>query len=125
VHLQQEGDERERRRRGGGLEHRHFQDQPAYPPGRSHGGEQAHVGPQRDPAQHYLVGAELVQQAQHLVGVKVHAMGAGLPGLLAAAMTEQVEQHDAVAPGGQCPGQAAAEVGVEQDAVQPHEHPVP
>jgi len=51
-------------------------------------------------------------------------MGAGMAGLVAAAMTQQVEQHDAVALGGQSPGQAAAEVGVEQQTVQPHEHPV-
>jgi hypothetical protein len=124
VRLQQEGHERERRRRGSGLEHRHFQDQPANPLRRAHGGEQAHVGAKRDPAQHHLVDAELVKQAQHLVSVKVHAVGAGLPGFIAPAVTEQVEQHDAVAPGGQRPGQPAAEVGVEQDAVQPHEHPV-
>jgi hypothetical protein len=39
-------------------------------------------------------------------------------------MAQQVEQHDTVALGGQSPGQAAAEVGVEQQTMQPHEHPV-
>ena len=51
-------------------------------------------------------------------------MGASVAGLVAAAMAQQVEQHDPVAAGGQPAGQAAAEVGVEQQAVQPHEHPV-
>jgi hypothetical protein len=45
VHLQQERHERERRRRGSGLEHRHFEDQAANPLGCPHGGEQADVRP--------------------------------------------------------------------------------
>lgn len=57
-------------------------------------------------------------------GIKVHAVSACLPGFFAQAVTEQIEQHDSVALGGQLARQAAAEVGVEQDAVQPHEDPV-
>jgi hypothetical protein len=37
-------------------------------------------------------------------------------------MAQQVQQHDPVAAGGQPAGQAAAEGGVEQQRVQPHEH---
>jgi len=125
AHLQQQRHEKQRRGRGSGLQHRHFQDQAADLLWRPHGGEQAHVGAERDAAEHHLVHAELVEQAQHLIGVQVHAVGAGVPGFVAPAVTEQVEQHDAVAPGRQCPGQAAAQVGVEQDAVQPDQGPVP
>jgi hypothetical protein len=39
-------------------------------------------------------------------------------------MAQQVQQHDPVAAGGQPTGQAAAEGGVEQQRVQPHEHSV-
>ncbi len=124
VHPEQERQEDQRRRRDGRLQHRHFQDQAADPLRCSHGGEQAHVGTQRDPAEHRLIRAQLVQQAQHLLRVKIHPVGASVAGLLAPAMTQQVEQHDPVALGGQCPGQAAAEVGVQQQAMQPHEHPV-
>ena len=125
AHLEQERHEKHRRRRGSGLQYRHFQDQAANLPGCPHRGEQAHVGPERDAAEHYLVHAELIQQAQHLIGVQVHPVGARVPGFVAPAVTEQVEQHDAVALGGQRPGQPAAQVGVEQDAVQPDENPVP
>ena len=124
VDLEQERREHERRRRNSPLEHRHFQDQAADPLGRPHRGEQAHIGAQRDPAEHHLVHAELVQEAQHLISVEIHPVRAGVTRLVAAAMAQQVEQHDTVALGGQSPGQAAAEVGVEQQTVQPHEHPV-
>lgn len=124
VRLEQERHERERRRRDRPLEHRHLQHQAADPLRRLHGGEQAHVSAQRDPPEHHLADAELIQQAQHLLGVEIHPVGAGVTGLVAAAMTQQVEQHDAVAVGGQPPGQAAAEVSVQQQAVQPHQHPV-
>jgi hypothetical protein len=125
AHLEQERHEEHRRRRGSGLQYRHFQDQAADLPWGPHGREQAHVGPERDAAEHNLVHAELIQQAQHLIGVQVHPVGARVPGFVAPAVTEQVEQHDAVAPGRQCPGQAAAQVGVEQDAMQPDQGPVP
>ena len=125
AHVQQEGDEGERRRRGGGLEYRHLQDKAANPLGRLRGGEQAHIGPKRDPAKHRLVKAELVEQGEHVLGVQVHAVRAWLHGLLALAVPEQVEQDDAVPPGGKRPGKAAAQLAVEEDRVQPHEHPVP
>ena len=56
--------------------------------------------------------------------VEIHPIGAGVTGLVATAVTQQIEQHDAVAVGGQPPGQAAAEISVQQQAVQPHQHPV-
>ena len=86
------------RRGGGRFEHRHLQDQAADPLRRCHRGQQAHVGTQRDTAEHHLVDAEFVKQAQHLLRVEVHPVGAGMAGLVAAAMTEQVEQHDPVTP---------------------------
>jgi hypothetical protein len=124
VDLQQERREHQRGRRSRRLEHRHFQNQAADPAWCLHRGEQAHVGTQRDPSQNHLVRAELVQQAQHLLGVQIHPVGASVAGLVAPAMAQQVEQHDTVALGGQSAGQPAAEVGVEQQAVHPHEHPV-
>jgi hypothetical protein len=125
AHLEQERHEKQRRRRGSGLQYRHLKDQAADLPGCPHGREQADVGPERDAAEHHLIRAELVQQAHHLIGVQVHPVGARVPGFVAPAVTKQVEQHDAVAPGRQCPGQATAQVGVEQDAVQPDQGPVP
>ena len=124
VRLQQQRHERQRRRRGGPLEHGHLQDQAANPLGRPNRGEQAHVGAERDPAEHHLVRAELVQQAEHLLGVYIHPVLPGVLGLVAVAMAQQVEQHDAVAASGQPAGQATAEGSVEQQGVQPHEHPV-
>jgi len=124
VRLEQERHEREGGRRDRPLEHRHLQHQAADPLRRLHGGEQAHVSTQRDPAEHRLADAELIKQAQHLLGVEIHPIGPGVAGLVATAVTQQVEQHDAVAVGGQPPGQAAAEIGVQQQAVQPHQHPV-
>ena len=70
--------------------------------------------PSETAAEHHLIHAELVQQAQHLLRVQVHPVRAGVTGLVATAMAQQVEQHDPVALGGQGPGQAAAEVGVDQ-----------
>ncbi len=124
VRLQEERHEHERRGRGGPLQDRHFQDQAAHPLGCPHRGEQAHVGPQRYPAEHRLLDGEFVQQAQNLVGVEIHPVGAGVARPVAPAVTQQVEQHDTVALGGQPPGQIAAELGVQQQAVQPQQHPV-
>jgi hypothetical protein len=122
--VQQQRDERQSRRRGRPLEHRHLQDQPPDPLRRLHRGEQAHVRAEGNPAKHHLIDAEFAEQAQHLLGVKIHPVRAGLPWLVAAAMAQQVKQHNAVAAGGQSAGQAAAQVGVEQQRVQPDEHPV-
>ncbi len=124
VRLQQQRHERQRRRRGRPLEHRHLQDQAAHPLRRLHRGEQAYVGAKRDPAQHHLTGAELVQQAQHLLRVQVHPVRASVPGLVAAAVAQQVEQYHAVAAGSKPTGQAPAEVGVEQQGMKPHKHPL-
>jgi hypothetical protein len=124
VHLQQERRKHQCRRRGGPLQHRHFQDQAADPLGGLGRDEQAHVGAQRDPSQHHLIHAQLIQQAQHLLGVQIHPVSARVARLLAPAVTQQVKQHDTVTPGGQSAGQAAAEVGVEEQTVQPDQHPV-
>jgi len=75
-------------------------------------------------AQAMAINAELVHKAQQLLGVKIHPVETGMPGLVAAAVAQQVKQHDPVALGGQGPGQAAAQVGVEQQAVQPDQHAV-
>ena len=124
VRLKQQGYEHQRCRRRGALEDRHFQNQAADPFRCAHRGKQAHVGAERDAAEHRLVDPELVQQAQHLLRVEIHAVGAGVARLVAVAVTQQVEQHDAIAPGGQPLGQASAEASVEQQAVQPYDHPV-
>jgi diacylglycerol O-acyltransferase len=124
VHPDQQRQEHPGRRRHRPLQHRHLQDQSAHPPGCLHRGQQAHVGSQRDAPEHRLIHAELVQKAQDLPGVKVHPVGAGVAGLVAAPVTQEVEQHHPVAAGGQGLGQAPAEVSVEQQAVQPHQHPV-
>ena len=124
MHLQQERREHQCRRGSGPLENRHFQDQAADPLGCPHRGEQAHIGTQRDPSQDHLIHAQLIQEAQHLISVKIHPVGASMTGLIAPAVAEQVEQHDTVALSGQSPRQPAAEVGVEQQTVQPHQNPV-
>ena len=51
-------------------------------------------------------------------------MSASMARLVAAAMTQKVEQHDPVTLGGQRPGQATAKAGVEQQTMQPDEHPL-
>ena len=56
--------------------------------------------------------------------VQVHAVRARLGGLLAPPVPEQVKQDHAVPLGGQRPGQAADQLAVEEDRVQPHERPV-
>jgi len=124
MRLQQQGHEHQRRRGRCPLQHRHFQYQATDPARGPHRGQQAHVRPERDAAEHHLIDPEFVQQAQYLVGVDIHPVGTGVPGLVAAAVTQQVEQHDAITLGGQPPGQPVAEVGVEQQAVQPHQDPV-
>ena len=91
--------------------------------GRLHRHLEAHVGPERHPAHDRLVDAELVEQRHHVAGVGVHAVGRGVPGLVRPAVAGQVEQDDLEAPLGEVGGQAAAELVVEEQAVQEHEHP--
>lgn len=63
AHVEQERDERECGRGSGGLEHRHLKHQAAHLVRCSHGGEQAHVGPERHAAEHHLIHAKFVEQA--------------------------------------------------------------
>jgi hypothetical protein len=124
AHVQQERHEGERRGGCGGLKHRHFEYQAAHPLGCLRRGQQAHVGAERDTAEYRPVHAELVEQGDHMLCVQVHAVRARLGRLIALAMTEQVEQDDAVAAVGQRPGQPPAQLAVEEDRVQPYENSV-
>ena len=68
-----------------------FQDQAADPSWCRHGGHQAHIGAHRHATEHNLIHADLVEQAEHLLGVEVHPMNARMTRLVAAAMTQKVE----------------------------------
>jgi hypothetical protein len=122
VRLEQQRQEHEGSRGHGPFQYRHLEHQAADPFRCPRRGEQAHVGAQRHPAQDGLVHPELIHQAQHLLGVQVHPVRAGVPRFVAVAVAQQVQQHDPVAQGGQRPGQGPAQAGVQQQAVQPYQH---
>ena len=85
-----------------------------------------HVGPERHPADHGLVDAELVEQRHHVVGVGVHPVRRSVAGLVRLPVAGEVEEDHPVSPLGQVGGQAPVELGVEQEAVHEHQRrPVP
>ena len=107
------------------FEHGHLDQQAPDPLGGLHRHLQAHVGPERHPTDDRLVDAELVEQGDDVTGVGVHAVGRRVPGLVGPPVTGQVEQDDLEPSLGQVGGQASAQLVVEEDAVEEHEHAWP
>ena len=66
----------------------------------------------------------MVEQGEDLVGVEIDAVQGGVLGMVAAPVSEQVEQHHPVPPAGQGFRDTAVDLGVEQQAVQIDEQTV-
>ena len=104
----------------GVVEHGHLDDQAAHPLGRDVGDLEADVGAQGGAADDGLLGAEVVEQGDDLLGERGHRVDERVGRAVGAAVPEQVEGDDVQALRGERPGQrllhaARHQLAVEQD----------
>ena len=85
---------------------------------------QGDIGPQGHAAHHGPPDAELVEQGDHLARVAVHAVLRGVVWLVARAVTEEIEEHDAKPMRGEAPRELPIDTGVEQQPTGENDHAV-
>ena len=120
------GEQQRRERQDAGLhrvvEDRHLHDQPTHPLGCDRGHLERDVGAQRRAADDCLLGAQVVEQGDHLLAERGHRVDQRVGGPVGPPVPEQVEGHHVEPLRGERPRQWLLHPSRHQLAVQQH-HP--